>query len=315
VWEALLMSEREAHKGRFLLSAGVSPRVLAAVGSYARAAEYQIDVVPDTAGGQLDPAAAEAALDAGASGLVVALPSAFGVVQDFSAAAELCHARGALLIVVANPLALAIVKTPAEMGADLCVGDGQPLGVPLQFGGPYFGFLAARERLVRKMPGRIVGATVDLDGKRGFVLTLQAREQHIRREKATSNVCTNQALMALRATIYCTLLGRAGLVEAAEACLQHTAWLRERLAALPGCALLHEGPFFHEFALRLPPGRARAVHAAALERGWLAGLPLGEWDETLDDCLLLCATEQRTAAEMEGLVALLADLLGAGDHR
>jgi glycine dehydrogenase subunit 1 len=305
LWEALLMAEREAHKGRFLLAASMHPRWRAAVGSYACAAEYGLELVPDDADGRLDLAALERALAAGASALAVALPTFFGVVQDYRAAADLCHRHGAWLIVAANPLALALLTTPAAMGADICVGDGQPLGVPLQFGGPYFGFLACRERAVRKMPGRIVGATVDSEGKRGFVLTLQAREQHIRREKATSNVCTNQALMALRATIYGTLLGREGLRDVARVCVRHTDWLRQQVLAIPGARPLYPGPHFHEFGVRLPQARARWQRA--LDAGYLAGLPLGDGDPALEDALLLCATERRTRAELEGLCAVLAE--------
>jgi glycine dehydrogenase subunit 1 len=311
VWEALILSEREAGRGRFVLSSGVSPRIVAALRTYAAAAGLAIEVLPDDAAGRLDLAAAERALAGGASALVAALPSAYGVVQDLSTAAELAHAHGALLIVAANPLALAILKSPGEMGADVCVGSGQPLGVPLQFGGPYFGFMAVRQALVRKMPGRIVGATVDTEGQRGFVLTLQAREQHIRRERATSNVCTNQALMALRATIYCTLVGQQGLIEVAQSCVRRAAQLRAALLAIAGIEPLHPGPHFHEFAIRLPARRARAVHAGAQRRGWLAGLPLGDWDPDLEDCLLLCATEQRTSEEIDGLAAVVAELIEA----
>ncbi|MBI2299640.1 MAG: aminomethyl-transferring glycine dehydrogenase subunit GcvPA [Armatimonadetes bacterium] len=309
VWEALLMAERGAHRGRFLFSSGVNPRYTAACRSYAHAAEYAVDTVADQAG-RVDPAALEPALAEGASALVVQHPTCFGTVQDYTAAAELCHAHGAALVVAANPLALAILRTPGEMGADICVGEGQPLGIPLQFGGPYLGFMAATEALLRKMPGRIVGATVDSAGQRGFVLTLQAREQHIRREKATSNVCTNQALMALRATIYLTLLGRQGLRELAEVNVRHAGYLRRALLRIPGVEPLYEGPHFNEFAVRIPS--ARRVHRAAVEAGYLAGLPLGDWDPELEDALLLCATEQRTRAEMDGLAQVLHRLVGGG---
>ncbi len=310
VWEALLMAERQTHAGRFLLSGGVHPRVRASVGSYAAAAEYQVDTIGGL-DGRLDPAALDAALTAEPAGaVVVQLPSALGVISDYTEVAEICHRHRTLLVVIANPLLLAIVKTPGEMGADICVGEGQPLGIPLQFGGPYLGFMAVTEGLVRKMPGRIVGATVDAEGKRGFVLTLQAREQHIRREKATSNVCTNQALMALRATIYLTLLGRQGLRRLAEVNLQHAAYLRDRLLAVDGVTRVDDGPHFHEFAVRVPD--AAAWHAAALSAGFLAGLPLGEWDDSLSDALLLCATEKRTRREMDELVAVFARLAAGG---
>jgi len=296
-WEALLMSERQAHQGRFLLASSVHPAIQAAVQSYAKAADYAVEVIgqPD---GRLDPAAAEQALEAGASALVVQYPSFFGTIEDATALAELAHAKGALLVVVANPLALALLKSPGEMGADICVGEGQPLGIPLQYGGPYLGFMATTQANVRKMPGRLVGATVDGEGRRGFVLTLQAREQHIRREKATSNVCTNQALMALRATIFMTLLGKEGLRDLAEVNLRHAAYLRGKLLALPNVSALRDGPHFHEFAITVPD--AAKWHAVAADAGYLAGLVLDE------QTLLLCATEQRTRAEMDGLVEVFA---------
>ncbi len=308
-WEALLMAERQAHRGRFVLSSGVNPRVRAAVGSYARAAQYPLATIGDALGRfTLDDL--EVALADGASALLVQLPTALGEIVDYTAAGELCHRHGALLIVVANPLALAIVKTPAEMGADICVGDGQPLGIPLQFGGPYLGYMAVTDALVRKMPGRIVGATVDAEGRRGFVLTLQAREQHIRREKATSNVCSNQALMALRTTIYLTLLGRHGIRELAEVNLRHADYLRQQLLQLPGVAPLTPGPHFNEFAVSVPD--AARWQAVAREAGYLAGWRLADWDPGLGQGLLLCATEQRTRAEMDGLVAVWSALAARG---
>lgn len=302
-WEALIMAERQVRAGRFLLAGAVNPRIRGALASYARAAAFGLDAIGDRLG-RLDPDALDAELTrARASALVVQLPTMLGEVVDYTAAAEVCHRHGALLVVIANPIALGIIKSPGEMGADICVGEGQPLGIPLQYGGPYLGFMAAREALLRKMPGRIVGATVDANGERGFVLTLQAREQHIRRDKATSNVCTNQALMALRATIYLTLLGRQGLRDVAEVNLRHAAYLRERLLALPGVAPLGDGPHFNEFAVRLPD--ATGAWRRAAEAGLLAGLPLERWEPELAGGLLLCATEQRTRAEMDRLVAVL----------
>lgn len=302
-WEALIMAERQVRAGRFLLGTAVNPRIRAALASYARAAEFELDAIGDRLGRLTIDALDTELSRAPASALVVQLPSMLGEVVDYTAAAEVCHRQGALLVVVANPIALGIVKSPGEMGADICVGEGQPLGIPLQYGGPYLGFMAARETLLRKMPGRIVGATVDANGERGFVLTLQAREQHIRRDKATSNVCTNQALMALRATIYLTLLGRRGLADLAEVNLRHADYLRERLLAVPGVEPLGDGPHFNEFAVRLPD--ATGAWRRAAEAGLLAGLPLERWDPELAGGLLLCATEQRTRAEMDRLVAVL----------
>lgn len=311
LWEALLICEREVRGGRFVAAGSVSPRWLAACDSYARESGYPLDVVADLADGSLDLAGLEANLAAGGvSGVALPLPGALGVVHDLAPAIELARVAGAKVVICANPLALMLYRTPGELGADICVGDGQPLGLPHNFGGPSFGFMAVRDKLVRKMPGRIVGATVDGAGQRGFVLTLQAREQHIRRDKASSNICSNQALMALRGAMYCTLLGPQGLAEVAANSVRATAYLREQLTQLAGVEAIGAGPWFNEVALRLPAGAARRVWARGLEAGYLAGWPLGNWWPEREDELLVCATERRTRAELDEYVAWFGQAVG-----
>ena len=230
--------------------------------------------------------------------------------------AELAHAAGALFVVVADPVSLGVLEAPGRLGADIVVGEGQALGNAMDFGGPGLGYMAVTTKLMRRIPGRLVGETVDLEGRRGYVLTLQTREQHIRREKATSNICSNHALNALATLVYLSWLGKEGLPELGLHCARKAAYLRERLLALPGVAAFTEGPVFREFAVRLPKPAAEVVEAL-VPQGYLAGVPLsrfaGRFDgsppdgEPLDDVLLLAVTEKRTRAELDAFV----DALGA----
>jgi glycine dehydrogenase subunit 1 len=248
--------------------------------------------------------------------LVIPQPNFFGVLEDVDALTDWAHAHGALAIALPNPLALALLKPPgqwgsaasgvrplagqgqARRGADICCGEGQPLGVPLSSGGPYFGFLTTRMAFVRQMPGRLVGRTLDLDGKPGYTLTLQAREQHIRRAKATSNICTNQGLLVTAATLHMALLGAEGLARTAAHCMANTRALVERLSAIPGVKALFAGEVFHERALRLPRPAAAVLEKLA-RRGILGGYDLGAHYPDLGDALLVCATETRTAEDLE----------------
>jgi len=248
--------------------------------------------------------------------LVIPQPNFFGVLEDVDALTDWAHAHGALAIALPNPLALALLKPPgqwgsaasgvrppagqgeARRGADICCGEGQPLGVPLSSGGPYFGFLTTRMAFVRQMPGRLVGRTLDLDGKPGYTLTLQAREQHIRRAKATSNICTNQGLLVTAATLHMALLGAEGLARTAAHCMANTRALVERLSAIPGVKALFAGEVFHERALRLPRPAAAVLEKLA-RRGILGGYDLGAHYPELGDALLVCATETRTAEDLE----------------
>ncbi len=263
------------------------------------------------AGDDLPPAAPPEALldevDDQTALVMVQYPDFFGRVYDFTALAEEVHARGALFGVAVNPLALGLLKPPGEMGADIVTGEGQPLGIPLSFGGPYVGLFATRKKYVRKMAGRLVGQTVDNRGQRAYVLTLSAREQHIRRERATSNICSNQGLMTLAVAVYLSLLGKEGLRQVAELNYQKAHYAARKLAALPGYELAFpETPFFNEFALRCP-GPADEIAAHLLEHDVIPGYPLGEaYGEAFRDVLLVAVTEMNPREEID----LLAEMLG-----
>ncbi len=249
------------------------------------------------------------------SALVIPLPNFFGALEAVDALTDWAHDNGILVIGVVNPTALALLKPPGEWGAtgaDIAVGDGQPLGIPLSSGGPYLGFMACRETLVRQMPGRIVGRTVDLEGRPGFTLTLQAREQHIRRSRATSNICTNQGLMATAATIYMALVGRRGLEQVAHAAHTNTRMLAEQLALLDGVELQFSSPYFHEIAVRIEHPFEELERALGAQE-FLVGYPLSRDYPELDNCILMCATERRTAEEIEQFVAHIERFLRRSD--
>ncbi len=267
----------------------------------------------DRQGGHIDPASLPQAPGDFAA-LVIPQPNFFGVLEEVDALTDWAHSHGALVIAVVNPMSLALLTPPGEWGgkgADIAVGDGQPLGIPLSSGGPYFGFACCKQALVRQLPGRIVGRTVDLDGKPGFTLTLQAREQHIRRSKATSNICTNQGLMVTAATIYMSLMGAEGLARTAAASHRNTRLLRERLAQ-QGLRPLFDRPQFHEAALALPEGiGARALIEGLAGEGIVAGIDLsGDYPE-LGQALLVCATETKTEADIDRYATALAAWLAA----
>ncbi|MCE5232007.1 MAG: aminomethyl-transferring glycine dehydrogenase subunit GcvPA [Mizugakiibacter sp.] len=313
--EAVLMAERCARKGprRVLVPKSVHPayrKTLKTIVGLQGIEVVELDV--DAHGGHLDPAWL-AAQDFGAfTALAIPQPNFFGVLEDTDALTDWAHAKGALAIGVVNPLSLAVLKAPGEWGAtgaDIVCGDGQPLGVPLSSGGPYFGILACKQEFVRQMAGRIVGRTTDLDGKEGFALTLQAREQHIRRAKATSNICTNQGLLVTAATIHMAMLGPEGVRRVAAASMRNTRALRDRLCAIPGVTPLFARPFFHEVALKLPLPASVVVERLAEQR-IVAGFALGEEYPQLGDALLVCATETKTADDLDRFATALANALG-----
>jgi len=301
--EAVLMAVR-AHKKsrRILMPATVHPVYRKVVHAIVRNQAVELVELPYSAE---DGCVSMESLAAHAGGefaaLIIPQPNFFGVLEEVDALTDWAHAQGALAIGVVNPVALAVLKPPGEwgeQGADIAVGEGQPLGVPLSSGGPYFGFLCCKQALVRQMPGRIVGATVDKDGQRGFTLTLQAREQHIRRSKATSNICTNQGLMVTAATIHMALLGPEGLERTAAACHANTLALVDKLTAIQGVTRVFDRPVFHETVLRLeaPVGETlRALEA----QGILGGYDLSEHYPELGQALLVCATDTRTQEDME----------------
>ena len=322
VAEASLLAGQQTRRGRVVLSAGVHPeyrQVLATETLHNGPRPQVVGLLP---GAATDLEAVKAAVDADTAAVVLQQPNFFGAFEDLAAAANVAHEVGALFVVVADPLSLGLLEAPGRLGADIVVGEAQAFGSPMNLGGPGLGYLALTQKLMRRIPGRLVGETVDVDGKRGFVLTLQTREQHIRREKATSNICSNHALNALAALVHLSWLGPRGLAELGLLCARKTAYLQEALLGVPGIGAFTEGPVFREFALRLPVPAAELVEAL-VPQGFLAGVPVarfaGEFDGVvadLDNVLLLAVTEKRTRPQMDAFVAAVAaQLAGAGvDH-
>ena len=293
--EAVLMARSQTGRTRVVAAGAIHPHVLQVLTTYLDGRDLVI--VPDR-GGQAAPEDIEAALGAEPACVLYQHPNFFGLLESPQALHALAHAKGALAIAICDPIALALLEPPGAAGADIVVGEGQSLGNPPSFGGPVLGFFACRAGLVRRMPGRLCAETVDRHGRRGFVLTLQTREQHIRREKATSNICTNQGLLALRATIYMGLMGKEGMREVAELCVQKTHHAARLAAAIPGYRLAYDGAFFREFALECPVDAA-VVARAGLEHGILPGVDLGRFRPEWKRRLLVAVTEQRSAAEIE----------------
>ncbi|CDA61816.1 probable glycine dehydrogenase [decarboxylating] subunit 1 [Clostridium sp. CAG:169] len=278
-------------------SAAAHPDTIAVVKTYCWAAGHELVLLP-VKDGKTDLDAMASQLDKKTSAcLYLQSPNFFGQLEEMEKAAEMIHSVGAKLIAGCNPIALGLLKTPAEQGADIAVGEGQPLGMPLSFGGPYLGFMAATQAMMRKLPGRIVGETVDVDGKRAFVLTLQAREQHIRREKASSNICSNQALCALTASVYLATVGPDGLKQAASLCYQKAHYLAQQLCSIPGISLRYSGTFFHEFVTDQKD--SDKLLSALEQQGILGGYPLA------DGGILWCATEKNTKEEMDRVVEII----------
>jgi len=293
------VARNENRRGRFVVSRGVHPHSRETLATMAHGWGMEVVEAPLADGvTELPP------LDDQLSAVIVQQPNFLGAVEDISALAAAAHDAGALAICVCDPLPLALLKSPGECGVDIAVGEGQSLGNRLDFGGPSFGFFAATEALIRRIPGRISGETKDVDGKRGFVLTLQTREQHIRRDKATSNICTAQALNALAGVIYLSWLGRRGIVELAELMLQRTAYARDRLQAIGGVTLLYEQPVVREFAVKLG-APVQKVIARCRERDVNPGYPLERDYPELADGLLVAITERSTKADIDQLAQVL----------
>ena len=307
--EAALMTVRATGRRRVLVSRAVHRHFVDTARTYFAGGELGLDELPTRADGTTDMAALERELADTAqpvAGVLIGQPNCLGILEPMAEAARLAHAAGALFVAVVEPVSLAVLAPPAEYDADIAVGEGQPLGIALQYGGPYLGLLAARPALVRQVPGRLVGRTTDLDGRRAYVMTLRAREQDIRRDKAASNICTNQALCALAATVYLATLGPHGLRDVAATGAARALELEEALAAA-GAQRVHSGAYLNEFAVRVPG--APRIHAALLERGIVAGLPLGDWypeDPELRDALLVCATEVTTSDDIDLFTTALA---------
>ena len=306
LYEAMMMALRVTGRNKVIVDDAVNPIYRVMLESYTRNLQIEFAEIPNR-GGLADRPAIRRALDDRTAAVIVQNPNFFGCVDDVTDIGEATRAKGALLIVSCYPISLGLLKTPGAMGADIATGEGQCLGMPLSFGGPYLGFMASRQRYVRKMPGRIAGQTVDGRGRRGYVLTLQAREQHIKRDRATSNICSNEALCALTATVYLALLGKKGLGETARLCADKASYAYHRLTAIP-----HVKPrfrakwFFNEFVLDLPRDAADVI-GRLIEKGLAAGFPLSRYYRGMDRSMLIAVTEKRTREE----IGVLAEALEA----
>jgi glycine dehydrogenase subunit 1 len=311
MWEAIVMGHRITRRNKTIVSSGVHPHYVNVAKTMAKFTEDRLATSLPALTAETDAEQLIAAIDGETSAVVVQYPDILGRVTDLAPIAEAAHAAGALLIaVVTEPVALGLIKSPGEMGADIVVGEGQSIGVGLQFGGPYVGLFATREKFVRQMPGRLAGETVDAEGKRGFVLTLSTREQHIRREKATSNICTNSGLCALAFTVHMTLLGEKGLRQLASLNHARACEAADRLAGIPGVELVNNS-FFNEFTLRLPVEARPAVHAM-VELGVLGGVSLGRLypgAAALENGLVVAVTEVVTDEDIAAFEAALREVV------
>ncbi|MDQ5983550.1 MAG: glycine dehydrogenase (decarboxylating) subunit 1 [Eubacteriales bacterium SKADARSKE-1] len=282
-------------RNKIIVSSTIHMHVLKTIKTYCEGSGVEVIVAPEK-DGVTDTEALKTLLDETVAGVYMQQPNFYGIIEDAENLSELTHAAGAKFIMGCNPISLAILKTPFECGADIAVGEGQPLGMPLSFGGPYLGFMACREALMRKLPGRIVGETVDLEGKKAFVLTLQAREQHIRREKASSNICSNQALCALTASVYLSAMGHDGLIDVANQCISKTRYLANELCKIEGIRLKYaDKEFFNEFVTTCSI-KPNELLQKLEQKGILGGYPI-------DDGILWCATEMNSKDQIDELVA------------
>jgi glycine dehydrogenase subunit 1 len=287
-----------------VVAASVHPEYRQILATYLANMEVEL-VTVGAPTGAVTPEDLQSAVNDRTACVLVQHPNFFGCLEEVDRLAEIAHRAGALFVVAVDPISLGLLKRPGDYGADIVVAEGQSLGTPMSLGGPYLGILACREQFVRRMPGRLVGQTVDRHGKRCWVLTLQTREQHIRREKATSNICTNQALLALRASVYLATMGPAGLRSVAERCLHKARYAAERLTAGGRLSLAFQRPAFKEFVVRVADGRVEELLDAARRQGIFAGMPLECWYPQLKDCILVAVTEKRTRAEIDRLATVL----------
>ena len=291
---------RDRKRGTICVSASVDPKILSVIRTYCFGSGTPLVVLPEK-DGLTDLESWKSMDTSSVACLIIQTPNYYGLIEDGSSIADAVHASGARLIASCNPIALGLLETPGEFGADIAVGEGQPLGLPMGFGGPYLGFMASTKDMMRKLPGRIVGQTTDVDGKRAYVLTLQAREQHIRREKASSNICSNEALCAMTAAVYLSALGNAGLEKVASSCMANAHYLLEGLTSL-GFTEKYTGEFFHEF-VTVCPCDAAVLSEKLAARGYLSGLVTGQTE------MLWCTTEMNTREEIDGLLAVIKEVL------
>jgi glycine dehydrogenase subunit 1 len=308
--EAVLMAERVTKRSKVIACGAIHPEYLEVVNTYVQHAGIELQHVDfDKSSGQV--AGGIAHLDDKTAAIVVQSPNFFGCLEDVSALAEQAHAVGALLIVaITEAMSLGLLRSPGDAGADIVIAEGQSFGVPLSFGGPYVGLFATRDKYARQLPGRLVGEAYDKQGRRGFVLTLATREQHIRREKATSNICTNEGLIALAATVYMETMGRRGLRDVAVQCAQKAAYTARRIAEIEGFSLPFSAPRFNEFVVRAPGNAAAFLSRLATEHGISGGLPLSRYFKDRPNDFLVCVTEINSRAEIDALVAGVAKVAG-----
>lgn len=299
--EAAIMCVQATRREKFVVSQGMHPHAIGVLQTIAAAWRREVTVVPLDERGRTDLDALKQAAG-GAAGVFMQHPNYYGVLEPMADAARLAHDAGALMVASVNPITLGVLEAPGVYGADIAIGEGQPLGIPLSFGGPYLGFMATMQKHMRRLPGRIAGQTVDTQGRRAFVLTLQAREQHIRREKATSNICSNQALCALTAAAYLNYMGPQGLAEVGEQCFHKAHYAFEQICALPGMRPAFDAPFFHEFAI-LSDRDPKMIESRLLARGIVGGLP----DERTG-ATLYCVTEMNTREQIDALVGALREV-------
>ena len=307
LYEAMMMALRITGKNKIIMDGGVSPIYRKILKSYTTNLHIEFVETP-VAHGQSDRQEIYSYLDNKTAAVILQNPNFFGAIDDHSDIVKKAHSLGALAIASVYPVSLGILKTPGEMGFDIVTGEGQSLGLPLNFGGPYLGFMAAKTEFVRKMPGRIIGETVDTRGRRSFVNTLQAREQHIRREKATSNICTNVALCAMQSLVYMSLLGKGGLKELAQLNCDKAEFARQNLAIVHGVDVKRSSPTFNEFTIRLPCD-ASPVVAKMIKKGFAAGFPLGRYYPGMENYLLVAVTEKRTKDDILNFVKALNEVL------
>jgi glycine dehydrogenase subunit 1 len=307
--EAVLMAERVTRRSKAIASTSVHPQYLEVVTTYLQHAGIHLELTGcDEKTGQ-SGAALAAAVDDQTAAVVVQSPNFFGCIEDVKALADAAHAKGALLIVaITEAMSLGLLKSPGACGADIVVAEGQSFGVPLSFGGPYVGLFATRDKYARQIPGRLVGEAYDKNGRRGFVLTLATREQHIRREKATSNICTNEGLIALAATVYMETMGRRGIQEAARQCVQKAAYAAKRIASVNGFSLPFTAPFFNEFVVRGPFDSGELLSRLAREKAIEGGIALSRFAPDRSRDFLVCVTETNTREQIDTLVSALSEL-------
>jgi glycine dehydrogenase subunit 1 len=302
---AMAYAQFRGKRTKVIVSPAVNPQYRQTLHTYIQ--DMQLELVGENTSPFSPLDSLTSSIDDNTALVIVQYPDFFGRIYDYTQLIEKAHSLGALVCVAANPIALGLLKNPGKMGADIVVGEGQPLGIPLSYGGPYLGFFATRKQFIHKMAGRLVGETVDNRNQRAYVLTLTAREQHIKRERATSNICTNQGLLALAAAVYLSLLGPGGLRQVAELCYSKAHYAAEKISSLPGYSLCFETPYFHEFSVCCPQPVAE-INAHLLEHGFLGGYDLGQDYPALKHHMLLAVTEMNTRDEIDALVDVLAEV-------